>query len=97
MKHPNPFPAGPVMMASGVALLIITAILTTDLPWLCVFLGLAGIALLFAGLRILSGPAHILCPRCQEKNYIRNRARRTMVTDGVLTCRKCGAMLRRDL
>ena len=96
MKHSINFPFGPVLMVSGVVLMVTAVILASTFPWLCVFLGLSGITLFFVGFRFLSGSTYVLCPRCQAKNYIRNRARRTMVTDGVLTCIKCGAMLRRN-
>lgn len=96
MKEPRSFPAGPVMMVSGVVLLATAALTVSVFPWLCVFSGLFGIVLFFVGFHFLAGPTYILCPRCQAKNYIRSRARRTLVTDGALACLKCGTILRTD-
>ena len=96
MKTSNSFSTGPVLMVFGVVLLVAAALSASAVPWLCVLLGLSGIALFFAGFRFLAGPNHIPCPRCQTKNYIRNRNRRALVVDGALTCVKCGTILRRN-
>ena len=96
MKHSNPFPTSPVMMVSGVVLLVISALLRTTFPWLCVFLGLSGIVLFFVGFRFLTGPTHILCPQCQKKVYIRNRLLRELPSTGSLHCPHCGTILRTD-
>ena len=96
MKASNSFPTGPVLMVFGVVLLVSAALSASAVPWLCVLLGLSGIALFFLGFRFLAGPNHIPCPRCQAKNYIRNQNRRALVADGALTCVKCGTILRRD-
>ena len=96
MKHSSASPLGSVMMASGIVLLVITAVLPRTFPWLCVFLGLSGVVLFFVGFRFLAGPNHILCPQCRKKIYIRNRLARTLATDGVLNCPHCGSVLRTD-
>ena len=96
MKYSD-FPRlGPVLMVFGVTLLITTALSSSVFPWFRAFLGLSGAVLFFVGFRFLTGPAYILCPRCQTKNYIQNRSRRTLITDRALTCVKCGTILRRD-
>ena len=96
MKTSNPFPAGPVLMVAGTVSMLLTVAFSASFPWLSVFLGLGGIALFFVGFRLLAGSNYIPCPHCQTKNYIRNRNRRALVVDGVLTCVKCGTIPRRN-
>ena len=96
MKSSDSFPFGPVLMGFGAIVLITAALTASVFPWLCVLLGLSGIAVFFAGFRFLAGSNYVRCPRCDAKNYIQNRNRRALVTDGRLTCIKCGTILRTD-
>ena len=96
MKKSNCFPAGPILMGTGIILMVLCALATELFPWLRVIFGLAGFVLFFVGFRFFSGPSYFLCPNCGTKIHKQNQFVKLWRKESALRCPKCQTLLRTD-